>query len=58
MRWVSQDEGRTWTGEEIDLSGLGAFAILDDDTFKTRRHEGDHDAGDPMTSLVSLVPSW
>jgi hypothetical protein len=33
MRWISEDRGRTWTGEEVDVSGLGAFAVLDDDTF-------------------------
>jgi len=49
MRWVSQDEGRTWTGEEIDLSGLGAFAVLADDTFLAANGGGE----EPIRILCS-----
>lgn len=33
QRWISEDDGLTWKSEELDLPALGAFAILDDDTF-------------------------
>ena len=33
QRWISEDDGLTWKGEELDLPALGAFAILNNDTF-------------------------
>ena len=41
QRWTSADEGRTWIDEELDLPGLGAFAVLADDTFLAAAGGGD-----------------
>ena len=35
MRWVSEDEGHTWTGKNLDLEGVGAFTVLEDGGFIT-----------------------
>ena len=32
MLWRSCDDGVSWEGRDLDVSGAGAFAVLDDDT--------------------------
>lgn len=33
QRWTSEDDGFTWSGQEMDVPGLGSMAVLRDGTF-------------------------